>query len=113
MRTAQRRHNDEKKLKQRLLMCNNYSRYKGKQVDIPPRAIQKMKNGHRSGWRRHSCRCTWCMEGRIYRSQRGDHIGDWGEGEAYRHLTPKRRKLYYCEDWDTAKKWMVNRYFYE
>lgn len=107
MRTAIRRHNDEKKLKQRLKLCITYSNWSGRQVIIPQSAIQKMKNGHRSCYKRHGCRCTWCMEGKLYKGLKGNQINDWEDG--YQHRL-KRTKLYYCEDLDSASKWIYKRY---
>jgi len=106
MRTAKRRHNDEKKLKQRIKMCNTRSWRGIGYLDLPQDAINKMKNGHRSGWRYHSCRCDWCMEGKLTKQKRGNHIADWEEGQDYKHLLPVRHKLYYCEEIDVGAKWL-------
>jgi hypothetical protein len=110
MRTEQRRHNDQKKLKQRLEKCITYSNWRGRQIVIPQSAINKMKNGHRSEYKRHGCRCPWCMEGKIYKSYRGDQIADWEEGQDYKHLLPKRHKLYFCEDLDSGSKWIFKKH---
>lgn len=108
MRTAKRRHNDEKKLKQRIRMCRSYSRWSGKEIILPPRAIHRMKNGHRSEYKYHGCRCIWCMEGKLHRGKKGDQIADWDEGIEYKHLVPRRQKAYYCDDLDSASKWRIN-----
>jgi hypothetical protein len=104
MRTAQRRHNDEKKLKQRLQLCLTYSNWSGRQIIIPQKALNKLKNGHRSGYKIHGCRCSWCMEGKLHKTLKGNQINDWDD-----YRSPKRHKLYYCEELDSGSKWIFNR----